>query len=246
MPVDTAGNLGGLYTALKDDPRYFRLVDLSDPAFEFRPIHFQVDGDYVDAFQDTINFVSVNFRKSYPDQPAFTRSLHFAQAEMKAGKTMQDVAFPRLAMTGANWPEYEYQVRWSIRDGETVSVPAGDKWAKTRDAAVSLTPPFARRVVEIDADRQLFAKQGVATAVVEFLTMVGGKPRLQRKVILRAGDAAPTTKVAVYHDRQTPVAVRVSWHSPAGKTEGKLEVLESDYLFLTPPAASAPGAGGER
>ena len=186
VPVDTAGNLGGLYTALKDDPRYFRLVDLSDPAFEFRPIHFQVDGDYVDAFQDTINFVSVNFRKSYPDQPAFTRSLHFAQAEMKAGKTMQDVAFPRLAMTGANWPEYEYQVRWSVRDGETVSVPAGDKWAKTRDAAVSLTPPFARRVVEIDADRQLFAKQGIATAVVEFLTMVGGKPRLQRKVILRA------------------------------------------------------------
>ncbi len=77
VPVDTAGNLGGLYTALKDDSRYFRLVDLSDPAFEFRPVHFQVDGDYVDAFQDTINFVSVNFRKSYPDQPAFTRSLHF-------------------------------------------------------------------------------------------------------------------------------------------------------------------------
>ena len=66
VPVDTAGNLGGLYAALKDDPRYFRVVDLSDPAFEFRPVHFQVDGDYVDAFQDTINFVSVNFRKSLP------------------------------------------------------------------------------------------------------------------------------------------------------------------------------------
>ncbi len=107
-------------------------------------------------------------------------------------------------MSGANWLEYEYQVRWSVRDGETVSVPAGDTWAKTRDAAVSLTPPFTRRVVEIDADRQLFAKHGIASAVVEFATMVGGKPRLQRKVILRAADAAPTTKVAVYHDRQTP------------------------------------------
>ena len=44
VPVDTAGNLGGLYTALKNDPRYFRIVDLDDPAFEFRPVHFQVDG----------------------------------------------------------------------------------------------------------------------------------------------------------------------------------------------------------
>jgi hypothetical protein len=147
-------------------------------------------------------------------------------------------------MSGADWPEYEYQVRWSVRDGETVHVPAGDKWAKTRDAAVSLVPPFGRRVVEIDADRQLFAKHGIATAVVEFATMVGGRPRLQRKVILRAADAAPTTKVAVYHDRQTPVAVRVTWHSPMGKTEGKLEVLESDYLFLTPPAPASPGGEG--
>jgi hypothetical protein len=247
VPVDTAGNLGGLYATLKDDSRYFRLVDLSDPAFEFRPIHFQVDGDYVDAFQDTINFVSVNFRKSYPDHAAFTRSLHFTNAEMKAGKTVQDIAFPRLAMNGANWAEYEYQVRWSVRDGATVNVPSGDGWSKTRDAAISLVPPFTRRVVEIDADRQLFTKNGVATAVVEFATMVGGKPRLQRKAILRAADAAATTKVAVYHDRETPIAVRVTWHSAAGKTEGKLEVLESDYLYLTPPAAAAAtGAGGAR
>jgi hypothetical protein len=222
-------------------------VDLSDPAFEFRPVHFQVDGDYVDAFQDTINFVSVNFRKSYPDRPAFTRSLHFAQAEMKAGKTVQDVAFPRLGVSAANWLEYEYQVRWSLRDGETVSMPAGDTWMKTSDAAVSLVPPFAKRVVEIDADRRLFGKYGIATAVVEIAALVGGQPRLQRKAILRAADAASTTKVAVYHDRGTPIAVRVTWHSPTGTTEGTLEVLESDYLLLTPPASSSPGtAGGGR
>lgn len=246
VPVDTAGNLGGLYTAFKDDARYFRVVDLSDPAFEFRPVHFQVDGDYVDAFQDTINFVSVNFRKAYPERPAFTRSLHFTGTEMKAGKTIQDVAFPRLAVSSANWLEYEYQVRWSLRDGETVNMPGGDTWTKTRDAAISLVPPFGRRIVEIDADRQLFAKHGIATAVVEFATVLGGKPRLQRKVILRAADAASTAKVAVYHDRQTPVAVRVTWHSPSGKTEGDLELLESDYLFLTPPAPSSSSAGGVR
>jgi hypothetical protein len=238
VPVDTAGNLGGLYGALGQDRRYFRIVNLADPAFEFRPVHFQVDGEYVDGFQDTFNFVSVNFRKSYPDKPAFTRSLQFTANDLKAGTTIRDVAFPRLDLPGADWVEYEYQVRWSLRDGPTLAVPPKeDQWVRTVDAAVDLVPPLEKRVVEIDADRQVFLKSGIASAVVEFATVLAGKPRLQRgKAVLRATDAAPTTKVAVYHDRSTPIAVRVSWHAQTGQVDGKLELLESDYLYLTPPA----------
>lgn len=238
VPVDTAGNLGGLYGALGQDRRYFRIVNLADPAFEFRPVHFQVDGEYVDGFQDTFNFVSVNFRKSYPDKPDFTRSLQFTANDLKAGTTIRDVAFPRLDLPGADWVEYEYQVRWSLRDGPTLAVPPKeDQWVRTVDAAVDLVPPLEKRVVEIDADRQVFLKSGIASAVVEFATVLAGKPRLQRgKAVLRATDAAPTTKVAVYHDRSTPIAVRVSWHAQTGQVDGKLELLESDYLYLTPPA----------
>jgi hypothetical protein len=241
VPVDTAGNIGGLYAALKDDPRYFRIVNLADPAFEFRTVHFQVDGNYVDSFQDSINFVSVNFRKTYADQPAFTKALLFTQDEIKNGKTVQQVNFPRLAASGADWVEFEYQVRWSVRDGSAIPVPAGDQWIKSRDPAIPLMPPFEKRLVEIDADRQLFAQAGVATAVVEVATMLGGKPRVQRKALLRATDGAPTTKVSIYHDRNTPIAVRVTWHGKTGKVEGKLEELESDYLLLTPP--TMPGGG---
>jgi hypothetical protein len=222
VPVDTAGNLGGLYGALKEDPRYFRIVSLADPAFEFRPVFFQVDGEYVDSFQDTVNFVSVNLRKTYSGQPAFTKSVRFGPAEVKAGKTVQDIALPRLGLAGADWTQYEYQVRWSLRDGPTVSVPPQeDRWLKGSDTAVSLLPPFERRVIEIDADRQLFSASGVVTAVVEFATMLAGQPKLVQRATLRATDSSPTSKVALYHDRGTPVAVRVSWYSPAGKAEGK-------------------------
>jgi hypothetical protein len=244
VPVDTAGNLGGLYGALKEDPRYFRIVSLADPAFEFRPVYFQVDGEYVDSFQDTVNFVSVNLRKTYAGQPAFTKSVRFGPAEVKAGKTVQDIALPRLGVAGADWTQYEYQVRWSLRDGPTVSVPPqDDRWIKGSDSAVSLLPPFERRVIEIDADRSLFSASGVVTAVVEFATMLAGKPKLVQRATLRATDAAPTTKLALYHDRGTPVAVRVTWYSPAGKVEGKLQALDSDLLFLTPPRADAPAPG---
>ena len=245
VPVDTAGNLGGLYAALKSDRRYFRIVDMNDPAFEFRPVHFQVDGDYVDAFQDSLNFVAVNFRKAYADRPAFSKALTFTNADIKAGKTVQDVAFPRLGAEGVDWTDYEYQVRWAIRDGSTVSVPSGDdKWVRARDAAIALTPPFEKRVLVIDADRSQFGPSGIVTAVVEVGTILGGKPRLQRKAILRAGDADATTTVAVYRDRGADTIVRITWHSKSGREEVRTEVLESGYLYLTPPDLTKSASGG--
>jgi hypothetical protein len=241
VPVDTAGNLGGLYKALKDDTRYFRIVNLDDPAFEFRTVHFQVDGGYLDSFSDTINFVSVNVRKTYGDRPAFTRSLQFTSTDIKAGKVLQDVAFPRLGDTTKTWTEYEYQVRWSLRDRPTLSVPPQeDKWIRSSDAAISLVPPFLRRVVEIDSDRALFAQRGFATALVEFATVLAGKPRLAGKAVLRAGDTEAVSRVSIYTDRGEPIATRVTWNAPDRKVQGSLEPLESDYLFLAPPAAARP------
>lgn len=241
VPVDTAGNLGGLYKALKEDPRYFRIVNLDDPAFEFRTVHFQVDGGYLDSFSDTINFVAVNVRKTYGDRPAFTRSLQFTSADIKAGKTIQDVAFPRLGDATKTWTEYEYQVRWSLRDRPTLAVPPQeDKWTRSSDAAISLAPPFLRRVVEIDADRSLFAARGFQTALIEFATVLAGKPRLAGKAVLRAADTEPVMRVSIYTDRNEPVGTRVTWNSPDRKVQGSLEPLTSDYLFLAPPASSAP------
>src|SRR5439155_911893 len=165
VPLDTAGNLGGLYNAMGQDERYFRVVNLADAAFEFRPVYFQVDGDYIDSFQDALNFVTVNFRKNYPGKAPFTKAITFNRADVEAGKTTQNVAFPRLGMTTEDWTAYEYQVRWSLRGGPTVSVPASqDRWTKGSDAALSLTPPFEKRVVEIEADRSLFGDRGVRAA----------------------------------------------------------------------------------
>lgn len=246
VPVHTSGNLGGLYRDFANDERYFRVVNLADAAFEFRPVYFQLDGDYLDSFQDAINFVSVSFRKSYPDRPAFTKSIQISRADLDAGRTTQSIAFPRLGLTTKDWTSYEYQVRWSLRGGPTLTVPAAaDQWVKGADAAVSLAPPLVKRVVEIEADKQQIAARGLGTAIVEFATIQAGKPKLERKATLRGTDASPTTKVALYVDKDTPVAYRVSWHSATGSREGRLEVLSSDFVYVTlPEGAPAAATGG--
>jgi hypothetical protein len=248
VPVETSGNLGGIYDAIGEDQRYFRVVNLDDPDFEFRRMHFQVDGGFLDSFQDTINFVTVNVRKTYKDksQPAFTRALSFTHEDVKKGRTVQEVSFPRLGDTDPKWVEYEYQVRWSLRDGPTVSIPAKEtEWIRSSDAAVALVPPFTKRVVEVDADRLLLKQAKIATGVLEFATVLGGQERLQRKATLRASDAESSGTVSVYVDRDEPLAYRISWFAPGRKEKGELQLLDSDYLFLEPPPAPEAAATGE-
>lgn len=243
VPVSTSGNLGGLYKEMAEDSRCFRIVNLADAAFEFRPVYFQLDGDFLDAFQETINFVSVSFRKTYADRPAFTKSIQLSRADLEAGRTTATIAFPRLGLTDKDWTQYEYQVRWSLRGGPTLSVPPKpEEWIKSSDAAISLVPPLTKKIVEIESDRQGFATLGVSTGVVEFAILQAGKPKLERKATMRAADAVPTSRVALYVDRDSPIAYRVSWHSSSRSQEEKLSLLESDYLFLTPPSLLGPEA----
>src|SRR4029079_19769028 len=102
----------------------------------------------------------------------------------------------------------------------------------SRDAAIALTPPFEKRVITIDADRAQFAAKGIATAGVEIATVIAGRPRLQQKAILRAGDAESTATVSAYGDRGADTIVRVTWHGKDGRTSAKTDVLDARYLFL--------------
>ena len=241
VPVHTSGNLGGLFTELEEDARYFRIVNLADPAFEKREVYFQVDGTYADAFKDLINFVAINFRKKYGEESGHedvTQHFVFNTEDIVNGKTMQSISFPRLGMAQADWTQYEMQIHWSFKGKEEiVRVPANGAWLSANDPAVALAPPFAKKMVELEADRSLFAENGIATAVVDFAVILNGKPQFITKATLRADDAEPAAEMPIYHDPGEPVAYRVTWYSPQGHIVKPLAELTSDYLYLVPPSS---------
>lgn len=236
VPVNTAGNLGGIYDALGADERYFRIVNLADAAFETRPVYFQVDRAYVDAFRDLINYVAVDFRKAYPDSSTADESFQIGLDEINNGELVRQVSFPRLGLRTTDWHEYDYRVRWSLRDGRTLAVPEqSDQWTHTADGAVTLRPPLEKYEIMLDADRQAFAQRDISRAVVEFATIVGGDRRRLAPIVLLADDADPITNVSVYHDPGAPVVFRVTWIISGEAHEGPLQQLTSDYVFLAPP-----------
>ncbi len=236
VPVNTAGNLGGIYDALGADERYFRIVNMADAAFETRPVYFQVDRAYVDAFRDLINYVAVDFRKAYPDSSTAGESFQIGLDEINNGELVRQVSFPRLGLRTADWHEYDYRVRWSLRDGRTLAVPEqSDQWTHTADGAVTLRPPLEKHEIMLDADRQAFAQRDISRAVVEFATILGGDRRRFAPIVLLADDADPITNVSVYHDPGAPVVFRVTWIISGEAHEAALQQLTSDYVFLAPP-----------
>ncbi|MEN8145531.1 MAG: hypothetical protein ABFS14_11335 [Gemmatimonadota bacterium] len=241
VPVDASGNLGGLYDALEADPRYFRIVDLNDPAFQFRDVHFQIDGDFVDAFSNLVNFASVTVRKRYEQNPTVTRDIVFSLDNLEQGQTIQDVSFPRLGEADENWHDYEYRTEWSLRGGPTLTQPAGGGWIKGSSAAVSLKPPLEKRTVLIDIDRDAFERRGVNSAVVRFATTLVGKAGKHGEARLRVDDPDPSASVVIYHDPGAAVAYQVDWYVEGGSVTDDLVLLKSNFIRLESPAGNGSG-----
>ncbi len=248
VPLNTAGNLGGLYREAKDDPRYFRIVNLDDAAFEKNTVAFQVDGEYVDAFADTINFVAVNLRKHYsdPTQADALASARFDASILKNGDTIRSLTFPRLGETGPTAREYEYQFVWSVRDRPSVRLPEAEgEWLRSSDAVISLVPPFQKVVVEVDSDREQFRSGNIQTCILELKYPLGGTPISVRKATLRASDAESTNRLTYYRDRDgAKTQMRVTWHYKNGtKKTNDWQAIDETYFNLVPPAPSDAGGG---
>ncbi len=237
VPVHSSGNLGGLYEELGNDPKYFRIVNLNDASFQHRNIFFQIDGEYVDAFKSKINFVAVNFKKEHKTGAATTKEIFFNYSDIEKGNVIKSISFPRLGDKSADWLNYDYRLNWSIRGiDKQISIPPSDTaWIRSDAPVISLKPPFKKETVEIDADRSMFKDAGFSTAIVEFASVLAGKKEKVGRAMLRADDAESLTTVALYHDKNEPVAYRITWVSKKGTQKSKLKLLDSDYLFLIPP-----------
>lgn len=241
VPFHTAGNLGGLYNQLGEDDRYFRIVNMDDPAFQRRAITFQMDGKFTEAFDEIINFVTVNFRKRYSNgQPDMTAQVILNGEDLKKGINMREIAYPRLGLPTADWLNYEYQLLWSFKGRQdVVRYPADAKsWISSADPAVPLTPPLVKEFIELDADRDQFRTDSISSVNINFASTLGGEKKVVKSVILRVADPSSTAKITLYHDPGSPVVHQATWFSRhKGQAKGEMGVLASSYLFVAPPAA---------
>jgi hypothetical protein len=237
VPIYSAGNVGGFYDAYKNDQRYFKVVDMNDPSFQIREVFFQLDGNFVDSFDEVLDHVAVRIQKRYanPDHNTFAGTLIFNKETISQGKFIQSVEYKRLGDPSEYWLNYDYQVAWKLLGIDSTFVQPDSAWMSSETPSVSLQPPFVKQEIEIDLDRQGFAEQGYQSARIRFGSILGGKPVKGKAIILRKNDTVESVRTNVYHDPGQAIVYQVTWYGTNNKAEDPMRVLEEDYLFLIPP-----------
>ncbi len=237
VPVDTAGNISGLYEAFKDDAEMFRVVNLADPAFQKRDVYFQIDGDYSGAFEKIMNFTGVSLKKSYAGHADATGELIFTREDIRDGNISKSWRYARLGQKDDSWLDYDYRMTWGIKGQHQIRQPkeAGG-WLHSSDPIITLAPPLKRTDMEIDADRFLFEDAAIRSASLEVRYKVFGKQQIERLSVMRSTDAESISSAVLFHDPNSKVEFRVNWYPARGKPiKGDWQLLEESYLVLMPP-----------
>lgn len=240
VPLHSTGNLGGLYQEFGEDERYFRVIDLNDADFQRREVNFHIDGAYVGGFEDLVNFVSVNFRKKYPESSRHDNVLNnisLSKKDIDQGILFKGISYPRLGFSEEDFGAYEYQVIWSLQGSdEVIRFPESqDEWIKSHDSDVVLSLPFEQTEIIIDADRKEFGENKVKTATVTIATKRAGEAQVVRNIVLRDKDTDNTNKVYIYRDPNEPIVYQTSWYGSKGEQKIPLAEMKGTYLFLMPP-----------
>jgi hypothetical protein len=238
VPLIATGNINGIYENLGEDPTYFKTVNLDDPDFQKRDVQLVVDRNFNESFAKIVNYVAVTIKKEYPNNTSetFSRDVVFKGQDLEKGTFFQSIQYPRLGVENADYLNYEYKISWNFTGQDTTIILPTKGWQKSNASVVSLTPPFAKKIIEIDADRSLF-KPNYRAATLKLMSVINGRPTVQKNITLKADDAENNKKVALFYDKNEVMAYQVSWyHTNGSVVREEIKQLDSEYLYIVPPA----------
>ncbi len=232
-PHTLVGNLGRWYDAVRDNPNCVAAVNLNDPFFQHRDIHFILDLDAKDLFEQQANYVTVNVRKKRASGNPFEDRVTIDEKFVKEKGINATLTYARGEDT--NPDAYEYQTQWSFRGGQVW--PASPAWQKGSWEGVTLAAPIAPRTIDVEADLEAMKASGITRITVQIhyprmgaeieenipISVVKNEPLASRKIFMDRDARGYAYRLVVDH-----------------KVEGKLATawsakLGDDYVYATIP-----------
>jgi hypothetical protein len=169
-------NIGDLRQFL-DKPDIFRDVNLDDPLFKQREIAVSLDGLNGPDFGKYVNFVSVQMRKQHAQGAVTTDEVRIDRTNYtKEGNNFKLLYGWKDDNDRRRWEEFEYRPVWSFFGGGTVE----EKWQKWTANGISVKPPYARRLVDIQGDPKTAADAGMRSITVRVFYDLAGKSQVKQ------------------------------------------------------------------
>jgi hypothetical protein len=232
-PYTLTGNLGSWYDGVRDNPNCVAAVNLNDPFFQHRDIHFILDLDAKDLFEQQANYVTINVRKKRSAGNPFEDRVTIDEKFVKEKGINATVTYARGEDT--NPDSYEYQTQWSFRGGQVW--PSTPAWEKGSWEGVTLAAPIAPRTIDVEGDLEAMKASGITRITVQI-----HYPRLgaevEENISISTAKNEPTASRKIFMDRTAKgYAYRLVVDH---KTDGKLATAWSakvgdDYVYAAVP-----------
>jgi hypothetical protein len=224
--VIMSGNISGITQNYGEDVRFFTVVSLDDPTFQERSIEVILDSQDASDFKNYINSVSVLFRKPRFSGAPVTGEVKFVDEQFAKSGSRQTFKYGRLNEAAAEWLDYEYKPKWSFYGGVTWE----GEWTKTSDSVLTLSPPVARRTLEISADEDNIIKNSIKALAVQVRHRIYGQD-ITKEVVINCEKGDPLQAQYTYmHERGRPgYSCRVVWLFADGRE------IQTDWISKESP-----------
>ena len=232
-PFQVVGNLASWYNGVKDNPKCVAAVNLNDPFFQHRNINFILDLDAKEMFDEAVNYVTVNVRKTRSSGTPFEDRVTMDAKYVKEKGIAASVTYARGEDRNAE--TYEYQAQWSLKGGTLF--PAAPRWEKGSWEGVTLAPPVVPRKIEVEGDLEAMKASGVTRVTVQVHYPKFGQ-EVEENIQISPAKNEPIVAQKIFMDRGARgYAYRLIVNH---KTAGKLVLpwsarVGDDYIYATIP-----------
>lgn len=233
-----SADIGPVAARHRDDPAFFRVVNLEDPTFRQREVTLTYDGD-ARSFAEVLNHVVVQLRKRHGDG-----SVTLREAMLRPGKIAGEHG--RIVFTYPNsgdadpfaWLRYQWRAVWSFRQG----FDHDTGWLDSDAFAIALRPPFVVRRIALDGDQEALRRAGVR-AVTATLTWDVLGHRERRLATVRPGQLPRIVPVVLSRDDPS-LSVSLAWHLAGGRKVTAGPWRESSEIVFVDEIPNTPAPGG--
>lgn len=148
----------------------FKEVNLDDPLYKQREIVAMVDGMNATDFGQYVNFVTLSLQKKHQSGELTNDEVRIDRKNFnKEGNNFKLLYGWKGDADRNKWMDYKYKTSWSFFGGYAVN----EDWKDGDAGAISLTPPFQRKLVDLQGDAQALKDKEVRLVNVTIFYKIG-------------------------------------------------------------------------
>ncbi|MDW3651821.1 MAG: hypothetical protein R8P61_32380 [Bacteroidia bacterium] len=209
----------------------FHEVNLDEVMFfKQRDIRAFMDGLNSDDFENYINYVTVVLRKKHQNGKTSAQEIIVDRSRFNEKGNNFTLSY---GVNGDdnydNWLKYEYEVQWNFFGDNMVTEPKVASYFN----GITLSPPYRRRVIQLEADPTFLKEQGVRLVNVKIFYKLGDQEYTKVETLNPSSGVFTLPVEYISPEQEYSYDYEINWRLRGGKVVNSgRKSSESSVLFV--------------